>query len=220
MSTVTTRQASGSAAHVPTLTVAQSYLQEGAARNPGPWVAHSRHVGDAARAIAEMHSCLDPDTAQVFGMLHDIGRREGVTGMRHMLDGYRFLAALGYGDAGRACLTHSFPVKDVRSVFGEWDCHAEELAFIEQYLDHVTFDEYDRLIQLCDSLAMASGFVLMEKRMVDVLLRYGPNEFTVQKWRAIFDIKEAFEAEIGRSIYDLLPGVIENTFGHNPASRA
>ena len=32
------------------------------------------------------------------GLLHDIGRREGVTGMRHTLDGYRYLLEQGFDD--------------------------------------------------------------------------------------------------------------------------
>lgn len=40
----------------------------------------------------------------------------------------------------------------------------------------------------------------MEKRMIDVALRYGTNEFTVVKWKATFKIKEDIEKEIGQSI--------------------
>ena len=95
----------------------------------------------------------------MLGLLHDIGRRAGVTGMRHVLDGYRFLTAVGCEDAARISMTHSFPNRDVREIFGEWDCTPEELAFIEDYLAQVAYDDYDRLIQLCDSLAMAIGFL-------------------------------------------------------------
>ena len=78
---------------VPTLSQAEAFLSEAHERNPGPWAMHSRHVALAARLIAERHPLLDPDVAEVVGLLHDIGRREGVTGMRHVLDGYNFLAA-------------------------------------------------------------------------------------------------------------------------------
>jgi len=167
----------------------------------------------AARAIATQQGGLDPDAAYVMGLLHDIGRRAGVTGMRHVLDGYRYLADQGYEDAARLCMTHSFAYKHIGAIFGEWDCRPDELAFIEAYLAGIEYTDYDRLIQLCDSLAMAEGFVLMEKRMMDVALRYGINDFAVAKWKATFQIKQDFEAVIGRSIYDLLPGVVENTFG-------
>jgi hypothetical protein len=48
---------------------------------------------------------------------------------------------------------------------------------------------------------------------VDVVLRYGPNQYTVAKWQATIAIKRAFEQTMGCSLYSLLPGVVENTFG-------
>jgi hypothetical protein len=52
----------------------------------------------------------------------------------------------------------------------------------------------------------------LEKRFVDVVMRYGFVPLTQQKWEAYFQIKADFESQIGRSIYSLLPGVVENTF--------
>jgi HD superfamily phosphohydrolase YqeK len=199
---------------IPTLAQAHALLAEAADRNPGPWVAHSRAAAQAARLIADRHPDLDGETACILGLLHDIGRREGVTGMRHVLDGYRYLTGLGFEDAGRICLTHSFAIKRLEAIFGVWDCTPEELRFIEETLAQLEFDDYDRLILLCDSLAMAEGFVLMEKRMLDVALRYGGvNEHILAKWRETFRIKADFERVLGCSVYALLPGVVENTFG-------
>ena len=141
------------------------------------------------------------------------GGAAGVTGLRHSLDGYLFLAAEGCEDAGRVCLTHCFQSRDVRESFGAPDCTSEEMAFIDDYLAQVEYNDYDRLIQLCDSLANATGFCLMEKRMLDVGLRYGINEYALRKWRATFDIKADFEQRMGCSVYSLLPGIVENTFG-------
>ena len=38
-------------------------------------------------------------------------------------------------------------------------------------------DDYDRLIQICDALATDYGFVILEKRFVDVTRRYGISSF-------------------------------------------
>lgn len=197
---------------IPSWTTALALLAEGSARNPGPWVAHSQQVADAAHRLARRLHGLDAEAGRVLGLLHDIGRRAGVTGMRHTLDGYRYLSALGYEDAARICLTHSFPTRNAAEIFGVWDTSADELAFIEAYLARVELDDYDRLIQLCDALAMPHGFVLMEKRMLDVALRYGTNAHSVAKWRRTFEIKRDFEQRLGCSVYALLPGVVENTF--------
>lgn len=198
----------------PNRDTAHGLLEEAGVRNPGPWVLHSHKVAEAAQAIAAHLPGLDAEVGYVLGLLHDMGRREGVTGMRHAVDGYRFLATLGYEDAARINMTHSFAVKDLRAIFGEWDCTADEMRFIEAYLAGIEYDDYDRLIQLCDSLAMADGFVLMEKRMLDVAMRYGNvNDIILAKWRAKFVIKADFERQMGCSVYSLLPGVVENTFG-------
>jgi HD superfamily phosphohydrolase YqeK len=199
--------------NIPTLAMAEALLTEAAQLNPGPWEAHSRHVARAAEAIADRHPNLDAKSAYVVGLLHDIGRREGVTGMRHVYDGYTYLAAMGFDDAARICLTHSFASGNVMAIFGKWDCTDEELAVVEAHIEGIVYDEYDRLIQLCDSLAMATGICLMEKRMMDVALRYGTNEYTVDKWRATFALMGHFETAIGSSIYSLFPKVVENTFG-------
>ena len=201
---------------IPTLPEAQRLLDEAHARNPGPWRAHSINVGRAAQYIAQATRStlkLDPNICLILGMLHDIGRREGVTGMRHIYDGYQFLQTLGYDDAARICLTHSLPDRNLKAVFGGWDCSPDEMAFIEQYLVQCVYDDYDRLLQLCDAIAMDIGFVLMEKRLVDVILRYGgTNSHTLAKIHEYFALQTYFSQHIGASIYSVLPGVIETTF--------
>jgi len=187
-------------------------MAEAKRMNPGPWVDHSRYAAQAAELIAQRDPRLDPSTAYILGYLHDIGRREGVTDLRHTLDGYRYLSSQGYEDAARICLTHSFAVADLRAYAGEWDCSSEDLEFLKYYLSTIEYHVYDRLIQLADTLAATNGYWLIEKRLVDVALRHGVSAMTVDKWRAKLEIQKQFETAIGESIYNLLPGVVENTF--------
>jgi len=204
------------AIHIPSLDESEAYINEAQRLNPGPWLQHSRVAAGAAQAIAGQHPGLDPQAAYIMGIMHDIGRREGVTDMRHALDGYRFLMEKGYPDAARVCISHSFPVKDLNSAAGKWDCTADEMDFLRDYLSTVVFDEYDRLIQLCDAIALPTGFCLVEKRLVDVALRRGVNEYSIPRWQAFLDLQQHFENVIGQSIYKVLPGVVENTFGFVP----
>jgi hypothetical protein len=190
-------------------------LVESATLNPGPWVSHSRHVALGAQLIAARCSGLDPDRAYVLGLLHDIGRRFGITGMRHVLDGYQFLMAQGYDGAARASITHSYPIKDNLHGASPWDGDAQEWRIVARFIANIDYDDYDRLIQLCDSLAMPGGFCLLEKRLLDVTLRYGCNEHTVMRWKAYMHIKEHFDSLIGGSIYRVLPEVVNITFGWN-----
>jgi hypothetical protein len=201
---------------IPSLPQAQDLLAEAEQRNPGPWIAHSRHVARAAQLIALRHPDLDADRAYILGLLHDIGRRAGRTGMRHVIDGYTYLRGLGFDAAARIALTHSFPYQNPRAVFGAWDCSEQEFQTMSTALAAITYDDYDRLLQLCDALALAEGFCLIEKRLVDVFMRYGQHgvDATVHaKWQQVFAIQRRFEQIIGCSIYQILPGVVETTFG-------
>lgn len=197
---------------IPTLQEAELLLEEAGKINPGPWVNHSIYAGKAAKLIAQNCEDIESDTAYVLGLLHDIGRRFGITGMRHVLDGYNFLMEKGFYRAAKICITHSFDFKDIKCGFGKWDCTNEEYEFVKQYLKNAEYDDYDRLIQLCDALAFIDGYYLIEKRMVEASLRHGINEHTTQKWKATLETKEYFEQKMKKSIYSILPGVVENTF--------
>ena len=195
------------------LTIAQAEreLEQALERNPGPWGAHSRSAAENARRIAERTQTLDPDRAYVLGLLHDIGRRAGVTALAHTLDGYDHMMALGQPSIARVCLTHSFPIRGIETYFGKIDVPPERVRFLEQYLEHMEYDDYDRLIQLCDAISLPQGACIMEKRLMDVALRYGFPEGTLEKWRAFLGLKKYFDGICGCNIYELLPNVFENS---------
>lgn len=194
-----------------TIEQAERELAEALRRNPGRWGAHSRSVADNARLIAEKTDALDPEKAWVMGLMHDIGRRFGITGMAHTLDGYDYLTDLGYPEIARVCLTHSFPVRDIKTFFGKVDVSPDRIRFLEQFLNSAEYDDYDRLIQLCDAISLPEGACIMEKRLMDVALRYGFPEGTLEKWTAFLNLKKYFDGMCGCCIYDLLPNVMENS---------
>jgi putative nucleotidyltransferase with HDIG domain len=203
---------------VPTVEDAKLLLEEAKNLFPGPWVQHSLWVAEAAKLIAENCEGLNSDAAYVLGMLHDIGRRDsikkGVSSKGHMISGYEYAKELGYDLVAKICMTHSCPTKstyDIEDVVNK-KCTDEELKFFQNYFNEVEYNDYDKLIQLCDSLALPNGFTLLEKRVFDVAIRHGVNEFSVSKWKAFMELKNYFNKKIGKSVYTLLPGVIENTF--------
>lgn len=196
---------------IPTLQKATALLDEAGKENPGTWTEHSKYVATAAKIVAE-HADLNPDDAYILGLLHDIGRRAGQGQMRHVIDGYTYLEGMGHSDAARICLTHSFSDKNMHAVYGKWDCTNQELKFIKYFLQDTEYNDYDRLIQLCDSLAVPSGFCLIEKKMIASALKYGTNNLSVEKWKSIFTLKGYFENRTNCSIYTLLPGIVANTF--------
>ena len=191
---------------------AEQALEEAGRSNPGPWVSHSRYVALACRNIAARCPKLDADKAYVYGILHDIGRHAGVTSERHLIDGYRYCMARGWVKAAQICISHAFMVKTIDSSIGIFDMPPEDKEFMRNFIDRAVYDDYDLLVQLCDALALPSGFCLLEKRFVDVAIRYGMHPATIDRWKAVLDIKAHFEGIMGCSIYECLPGVIENSF--------
>lgn len=188
---------------------AYEILMESAELNPGSWVDRSIHVAKCARKIAEGIG-LDENRAESYGYMYDIGRRFGNTGLRHIIDGYNFMMEREYEDTARICLTHSFAKQNVKNGIGKWDCSDEEYKFVENYINNVEYNMYDKLIQLCDSLALPTGPILIERRLMDVDLRYGVNDKTTENWKAILNIQADIEKKMGYSIYKLFPEIWEN----------
>lgn len=198
--------------NLPSRKQAEAFLAEAAQLNSGSWVPHCRLAALAAEAIASHDSALDPDSAYVLGLLHDIGRREGIYQMRHSIDGFNFLNQQGYPDAARVCVTHHFVLPEFNKGLGTPDCSPAEERFLSDYLATLEYTLYDELIQLSDALAMPAGFCLVETRLVDVALRYGVDAYTLPRWQAYLKIKRKFEETIGQSIYDVLPGEVTRSF--------
>lgn len=190
---------------------AMALLEWANAQNPGPWREHSLHTARAAESIAA-HCGMDAERAWVLGALHDIGRYEGVRDMHHIVAGYRLLMEKGDPGAARICMTHSFPGGDPECYLGRWDVNDEEKAFVVDFIANCEMDDYDRLIQLCDALALSKGICLIEKRLIDVALRHGVRSNTPDKWRATLAIRDDFQHRIGGSIYALFDDVVSNTF--------
>lgn len=189
---------------------AEQELKIAVKMNPGPWELHSVSVAHNAQLIAKAAS-LDADKAYVMGLLHDIGRRAGITGILHLFDGYEYMMSLDQPEIARICLTHSFPIRDVKTFFGKIDCTSDQLNFLDKYLKQVQFDDYDILIQLCDAISLPNGACIMEKRFVDVAIRHGLYDFTIEKWKAFMATKTHFDNLCGCNIYSLLPNVLENS---------
>ena len=194
---------------LPTIEQAMQELTLAEELNPGPWVEHSLNVARAARNIAAKVPGMDADKAYIVGMLHDIGRRVGIVNIpTHVYEGYRYTMEKGWEEVARICMTHSYPL-----MRGEFDYQPETAAekAIKDYILHCEADDYDKLIQICDAVATDYGFVILEKRFVDVTRRYGIMESYIQGWEVTFRNKESFEERMGCSIYDVLPDIGKTT---------
>ena len=142
---------------------------------------------------------MDAEKAYVLGLLHDIGRKFGVRHLGHVSDGYTYMMRLGYDEVAKICLTHSFNNHTVDEYIGKLDVSGEEMKMIKTELARTVYDDYDRLIQLCDSLAGAEGVLDIEDRMNDVKKRYG--FYPQKKWDSNMRLKRYFEEKMKKDIY-------------------
>ena len=179
---------------------AEKLIAEAKELNNGVWINHSYNVANLAEKIASKAN-MDSEKAYIFGLLHDIGRRNGTMHARHALEGYNFLLSIGFEDGARICMTHTFQYKDIDAIYDTWDCSADEKQFIKEYLDNVKYDDYDKLIQLCDALSLANGYCYAEKKMVNSVIKFGFKETTINKWKSILELKEYFDNRIDVDVY-------------------
>ena len=176
-------------------------LEEAEACNPGPWGNHSRVAARCAERIA-IAADMNGEKAYVLGLLHDIGRKFGIKHLGHVYDGWHYMIDLGYDEVARVCLSHSFSRPILEFFVGQMDVLPEQKEQLQEMLAELKYDDYDRLIQLCDCLASAESVVDMEARMEDVKHRYG--NYPQEKWDANMELKRYFEGKTGKDIYEIV----------------
>lgn len=181
---------------------AKELLEEANKMNPGGWYEHSLVVGKVAHKLAKALG-EDAEKAEAFGYIHDVGRRVGRCNLKHVYEGYKYLSSLGYEDAARICLTHSFFENKVEGVIGTWDVKEEEKEFVKKYIENTEFDIYDKIIQMADCIALSTGVTTLERRMTDVFFRYGFNEYTEHNFRIRLELQDYLEEKLGYPIYRL-----------------
>lgn len=184
---------------LPTREEAMELVRDGLLCNPGPWGKHCLITAHCAEKIASACGNMDAEKAYILGLLHDIGRKFGVKHLGHVLDGYLYMKSLGYDDVARICLTHSFNNHTVDEYIGKFDVSGDELSFIKTELDKIMYDDYDMLIQLCDSLAGTEGVLDIQQRMDDVKKRYG--FYPKNKWNTNIRLMNYFEKKANKNIY-------------------
>ena len=108
---------------------------------------------------------------------------------------------LGYDEAARVCITHSFSIKKIKTYIGKNDVSSEAYKKIKKLIDEYEYDDYDRLIQLCDSIALPQGSAKIEERMSDVKKRHG--YYPQDKWNKHIELKKYFEQKSGLDIDEL-----------------
>lgn len=186
------------------------------------WIKHCLCVGDTAAVIAGELG-MDVDKVRAMGYVHDIGKRYGYSAkIHHSVTGYEYLKRQDIDEEyASVCLTHSFLDNTVVCEgVGVLNENMEKFDFLCDYVISHDYDDYDRLINLCD-LMCTSKMVGIEKRIVNLLLRYGVFPNTVNNLRATLKLKNYFDDKLGYNLYKLFPeDVLYNDFKESSTFRS
>lgn len=169
---------------------------------------HTKLVADAARIIAASTPDMNPELAYIYGILHDYGKYFGdIFGKKsfHGLEGYKRLLELGYDRAAKINLSHTFIEKDfVVEEFSTY--YLPDLLEAKNLLSHLEYDDYDRLIQLCDLLPKNfGGYCKFEERFIHIRKFYGlSDQIYYKRLNGATGLKNYFENKCNCNIYKLL----------------
>lgn len=169
------------------------------------WINHSICVGNSAGKIAKELE-LDVDKAKALGYIHDIGKAvEDFSD--HVMNGYKYLKELGYDDEyANICLTHSYLNNDYTCVAGGIP---KDIPFRTNFIKNHEYTIYEKIINLCDLICKTVPITL-EKRLIDLIVRYGVHENTVYHIKEAQKLKKKFDEMLGYNVYNLFPGILDN----------
>ena len=118
-----------------------------------------------------------------------------------MEENYESRIVSGYSQENESIVETRLRPRTLEEYIGKYDVSEDELSLIRTELEKSVYDDYDRLVQLCDSIAGAEGVLDIEERMLDVKRRYG--FYPQKKWDAHIGLRRYFEEKMGRDVYEV-----------------
>ncbi len=196
----------------PDITTAISLWQESLSGNckwnkekAKEYIFHTSGVAESAEKIAL--SCgIEGNKAYVLGLLHDYGKIQNEKKSRtaHFIFGYQEMKRKGFDDVARICITHSFP--DHSFAFNEYSSYSiKDLQEAKSIISKLEYDDYDRLIQLCDMFFEGMNKISFQERIAGIRQRYNLSVLqtaNLEKYTAAN--KKYFDEKCGCDIYKIL----------------
>lgn len=168
------------------------------------WITHSICVANTASIIAKELN-LDVDYAKTLGYIHDYGKAVGDFS-KHDINGFNYLKDLGYDEEYYSiCLTHGYLNNDVMCTAGGIP---EDIPFRTEYIKAHECSIYEKLICLCD-LMCTQKMIGIDKRLIDVVIRYGAYSNTQYHVKETYKLKEYFDNLLGYNLYKLFPDIVK-----------
>lgn len=167
---------------------------------------HAAMVAVSAEIIASRLPHIDVQKAYLMGLFHDFGKltyQDELSEKFHGLEGYKALNKLGYDELARISLTHTFYEQELE--LKDYASYSSiEMRKCKKLIKEVPFDDYDRLIQLCDRLSVGINYNL-KQRMIFIRQNYKiPMTLVKKKYREALKLKKYFDEKCGCDVYKLL----------------
>lgn len=164
------------------------------------WITHSICVANTASVIAKELN-LDVEYAKTLGYIHDYGKAVG-NFPKHDINGFNYLKELGYDEEYYSiCLTHGYLNNDVMCAAGGIP---RDITFRAEYIKNHKYSIYEKLICLCD-LMCAQEVIGIDKRLIDIIIRYGAYSNTQYHVKEVYKLKKYFDDLLGYNLYNLFP---------------
>ena len=157
------------------------------------WTKHCFAVADSAVRIGgalEPHQAIDSAFLWSAGLLHDIGRHVTHDPVRHGVEGYKFLSALGHQKEARVCASHI--------LFGLRAHEASQFGLPACDFLPCTIEE--QLITLVDFLIEFDQPTSLERRFASLRRRNVGNPFFLGRLDRAFASAKSFMAQIEQVI--------------------
>lgn len=150
--------------------------------NTSDWMAHCLTEGKISGHLAALMG-LDIERAQKLGILHDYGRKISQD-PSHIIRGYEELCDRNWREEAIGCLTHSF----LNGGRCSWNDSPEPGFYVDKYgnphwmhgvqkdditifLEKYSFNEYDKILNIADLMAMSRKIVSPAERIADIATR-------------------------------------------------
>ena len=176
------------------------------------WIGHCICVGDSAgriaKALKDKGIDVDVEKAIILGYIHDIGKNNGKF-HGHVMEGYKYLKEKGYDDeVCNVCLTHSYLNNDITCTAGGGP-KREDNPFLTDFIEKHEYTIEEKIINLFD-LMCTTKISIIDKRLIDLILRKGVFSNTQYHVKETYKLKEYFDNLLGYNLYDLFSEVKEN----------
>lgn len=169
------------------------------------WIKHSYLTAEMAEKIASKLPELDSKAAYIMGLMHDIGKRWSEEDGKsfHGLSGYYHMKSMGFDDSATICLTHTFVARPIDA--DNYFYNPNLLNIANKLLKGYNYNDYDRLIQLCDWLNKGGVSYTLEQRAQEIITCYPINGAKILKtYQSAKTLKAYFDYKINQDLYHLL----------------